>query len=176
MNLITDEMRQLNATLHETNPDYGANNAPRWVPVVKSLVKQYETFDVLDYGCGKGSLSVLLDHYCVKNYDPGMPEFDAEPGPADIVVCTDVMEHVEPECVDTVLAHLQNLTQMVLVLNIALRPASKSLPDGRNAHLIIESFDWWFEKIKAMEFDVHYIHMTAGREVNFILKKRRLDA
>jgi hypothetical protein len=31
---------------------------------------------------------------------------------------------------------------------IACYPAKKLLPDGRNAHLIIESPIWWLDKIK----------------------------
>ena len=33
-------------------------------------------------------------------------------------------------------------------LLIASYPAKKSLPDGRNAHLIIERFDWWRTKLE----------------------------
>jgi len=33
-------------------------------------------------------------------------------------------------------------------LRIDTLPARKTLPDGRNAHLIQESQDWWLSKIK----------------------------
>ena len=82
-----------------------------------------------------------------QDYDPAIPGKDAPPGPADLVVCTDVLEHVEPEHLDAVLDDLQRLAKKSLFLLIATRPASKALPDGRNAHLTIEPPKWWIPKL-----------------------------
>ena len=41
---------------------------------------------ILDYGCGKGTLGKSLAEdtcYDVRNYDPGVPKFQADPEPAD---------------------------------------------------------------------------------------------
>lgn len=139
--LISDEYRELNSKLHETREDYGRLGS-RWAPLVMALCANEGTMDVLDYGCGKGTLNLSLP-FGVHCYDPAVPKFSATPKPADIVVCTDVAEHIEPDCLDDVLDDLQRVTGKVLVLNVATRPAVKTLADGRNAHLIVEQWEWW---------------------------------
>jgi 2-polyprenyl-3-methyl-5-hydroxy-6-metoxy-1,4-benzoquinol methylase len=78
-----------------------------------------------------------------------VPGRDVLPKPSDVVVCTDVLEHIEPEKLDAVLDHILRLTGYFAHLVISTRPANAVLPDGRNAHLIVETPDWWLEKILA---------------------------
>jgi 2-polyprenyl-3-methyl-5-hydroxy-6-metoxy-1,4-benzoquinol methylase len=68
---------------------------------------------------------------------------DAAPEPHDIVACTDVLEHIEPDCLDDVLKDIRRCTKKVAFLLIATRPAIKVLADGRNAHLIQQPYTWW---------------------------------
>jgi hypothetical protein len=107
---------------------------------------------VLDYGAGRRYLERELPgrfpDLVVKSYDPGIPEISSTPEPCDVVLCIDVLEHVEPEYLDSVLDDLARVTLKSGLLHIATRPASKLLPDGRNSHLIIESHDWWLDKIQ----------------------------
>jgi 2-polyprenyl-3-methyl-5-hydroxy-6-metoxy-1,4-benzoquinol methylase len=110
------------------------------------MCDHYKTKDVLDYGCGKATLSASLPFY-IKCYDPCIEEYSAPPRPADIVVCTDVLEHIEPDYVGAVLDDLMRLTKVLAFLSIASRPAKKTLPDGRNAHLIQERYEWWLPQI-----------------------------
>ena len=170
MKTITEEYRKLNEQLHE-NPHYGSQNAHRWVQPVKDLAWEVETFSVLDYGCGKGNLSRLISNMAVKNYDPAVPEFSDPPDTADIVVCTDVMEHIEPDCLDAVIDHLKQVTNICLLVNIALRPARKTLADGRNAHLIVEDIEWWMERF-LKNFDLMSINGENNKEVTMVLLKR----
>jgi hypothetical protein len=65
-----------------------------------------------------------------------------------MVVCTDVLEHVEPEYLDNVLADIAGLTKQYAYFNISLMEAMKTLPDGRNAHLIVQPWQWWAEKLR----------------------------
>jgi len=84
----------------------------------------------------------------VAGYDPGMPEFENLPDDKfEVLISTDVLEHVEPEMIDNTLQAVNNLFTKSCYLLIASYPAKKYLPDGRNAHLIIESFEWWKDKI-----------------------------
>ncbi|MCI0564617.1 MAG: hypothetical protein MN733_39620 [Nitrososphaera sp.] len=107
-----------------------------------TLCDKLKTQDVLDYGCGKGLTAAGLP-FPIKEYDPAIEGKDTLPEPADVVLCLDVLEHVEPECISEVLDHLASLTKKVGIFNIALYPAMKTLADGRNAHLIVESAWWW---------------------------------
>jgi len=144
--MISDEYRALNAQLHRDRADYGKHSS-RWAPIVMSFCSQLETNDVLDYGCGKAELNLHLP-FEIKMFDPALEKYIEPPAPADIVVCTDVMEHVEPEFTETVLDDLSRLTKRLCILNVATRPAIKELADGRNAHLVVEPVEWWMPKIR----------------------------
>lgn len=143
--LISPHYRELNKQLHDERSDYGTSGK-RYVPVVERLMAKYATRDVLDYGCGKRTLEKALG-FPIHNYDPCVAGLDASPQPHDIVVSTDVLEHIEPDCLDDVLADIRRCTRKAAYLVIATRPAAKILPDGRNAHLILESHEWWGERL-----------------------------
>lgn len=142
--LISESYRKLNARLHEDRPDYGTSGQ-RYAEPVRSLIKRYGP-DVLDYGCGKRTLEQSLG-LSIRNYDPAIPEYAATPEPAAIVVCTDVLEHIEPDNLNDVLADIRRCTLQVAFLTIATRPAKKTLADGRNAHLIQHGSEWWLPKL-----------------------------
>ena len=139
---ITEEYRAANKRLHEINKKYGTSGA-KWAKKVASIVRTTDSQTILDYGCGKGLLAAALPELHIREYDPAISGKDREPGPADLIVCTDVLEHIEPDCLDSVLAHICDLTLKYAFLNVSTRPAVKFLEDGRNAHLIIQPADWW---------------------------------
>ena len=58
------------------------------------------------------------------------------------------IEHIEPEKLNSVLAHLRGLTLRVAFLYISTQPAHKKLADGRNAHLIVQPAKWWMEQLR----------------------------
>lgn len=144
--MISQSYIDQNKRLHNTNEHYGAGGA-RWADKVYELCSVLKTRDVLDYGCGKGTLQARLPF--IRGYDPAVPGHDSVPHPADIVVCTDVLEHIEPEYLDQVLGDLQRCTKRTLFASIHTAPAIKTLPDGRNAHLIQQGQSWWIPKIMA---------------------------
>ncbi len=141
---ITPEYIEQNRKLH-SGGKYGISGG-RWAGVVSELCERLQTRDVLDYGCGQRLLETSLG-WKIRNYDPCIEGFDAAPEPADIVVCTDVLEHIEPECLDDVLDDLKRVVRKEGFFLIATRPAEKFLPDGRNAHLIQQSTGWWLTRL-----------------------------
>lgn len=146
--LISKAYRELNAKLHSTNERYGSRGS-MWGGTVLAMIKALSLETVLDYGCGKGALATLLatEGITVAEYDPAIEGKDAAPEPADLVVCTDVLEHIEPALLNAVLRDLKRVTQKRLLLNISTRAADKVLEDGRNAHLIVRDNEWWREKL-----------------------------
>lgn len=140
--LISETYRKLNCELHEARNDWGSH-VDEWT--VRSAAK-FNPKSVLDYGCGKQALKQVLRGVDVRCYDPAIPELSAAPEPADIVVCRAVLEHVEPEYLDAVLDDIKRLSNRAVVIKVTLIPSSLTLSDGRNAHLILESENWWLEK------------------------------
>lgn len=168
--LITDDYRAQNAAMHAEKPHYGRGGylaAER----VERLAKKFNAGTILDYGCGKATLASALPHLAVSCYDPAVPGRDSPPSPADIVVCSDVMEHVEPDCLADVIRHLHSLSREVLYLEIATVPALKYLPDGRNAHLIVEPAAWWLEKFAPL---FEQLVVAAGDKDFAVLLKPRV--
>jgi hypothetical protein len=155
--LISADYLKTQRALHAAPRGYGGKGA-KWAAAVAELARQFRAASVLDYGCGQGSLAIALRAAPlgleVREYDPAIPGKNAMPAPADLVVCTDVLEHIEPELLDNVLRHLGDLANTVVFAVIATRPASKTLADGRNAHLTIEDAAWWTRRLTAVGFDV----------------------
>ena len=148
MPLISNEYSELNRQLHESNEGYGTIGH-RWAPAIIDLCRASKSKTVLDYGCGKGTLreKLLGSGLLVREYDPAIAGKEQSPDPADIVVCTDVLEHIEPDCLDEVLDDLKRVTGKGIFLSVAVVAAEKFLADGRNAHLIIEDHKWWLPKL-----------------------------
>lgn len=142
---ISAEYRDMNYTMHKDNGVYGAGGKHHIQNVIK-LAERFKTTSILDYGCGKSTLSNLLP-FPIHEYDPCIPGKDTTPSPADIVVCTDVLEHVEPAYLDNVLKDLQRCTLKVGFFTIHTEHAAKMLPNGKNAHLTIQGPDWWKSKL-----------------------------
>jgi len=149
---LSKAYRKLNTRLHERAPHYGCSgqlHAAR----IRTLMMEFETSDVLDYGCGKRTLESALG-IAIHNFDPCIPALARPPQPADIVACIEVLEHIEPDYLAPLLTDLRRLTRHVLFATIAVVPSTKLLDDGRNAHLIVEPEDWWLRHIDAAGFAV----------------------
>jgi hypothetical protein len=155
--LYTPEYKNLQENYHVQVPHYGTSGH-KWADHIITLSKKMNTRSILDYGAGKCTLQKSLP-FAIKNYDPFIPELSERPVPHDIVVCTDVLEHIEPSCIDDVLADLYILTKQLIFLEASTVPASKFLPDGRNAHLIQENGNWWLGKIMK-HFDIQSMTLT----------------
>lgn len=164
--LISNEYRDLQQAFHTERPDYGISSG-KYVDQVRHLAEQIKTRSILDYGCGKALLAKGLP-FPIQSYDPCIPEYSRKPEPADIVVCTDVLEHIEPMCIDAVLEDLARLTQKLLLIDVACRPAKKFLPDGRNAHLLQCEPHWWLSKLMPL-MRLHSFQENDGAFVAILL-------
>ena len=167
---ITPEYLALNREMHSRGT-YGVSGS-KWAHAVLKLADGLGTRDILDYGCGQRTLERALG-FPIRNYDPCIAELAAEPAPADLVVCTDVLEHIEPDCLDDVLDDLKRVTRKLGFFVIANRPAKKFLADGRNAHLIQEGVAWWRARIEP-RFAIHQVGEQPGE--HFFIVRHRLGA
>lgn len=151
--LISDSYRALQAEMHRSRADYG-EASDVWAPLVVRVVRANEIKSLLDYGAGKQRLASALARLLpgpieIRAYDPAIPEIAGPPAPAEMVACIDVLEHVEPSCLDAVLDDLARLALKIGFFTITSAPARKTLPDGRNAHLIQEGALWWRSRLEA---------------------------
>ena len=58
-----------------------------------------------------------------------------------------MLENIEPDCLDDVLDDLQRVTRKNLFVEVSTQKAIHKLPDGRNAHLIVEPCRWWINQL-----------------------------
>lgn len=153
----TPEYAELQKALHAESK-YGVTGqqfVPTIFHAISQLAKKYGPVRVLDYGSSKGHTMEAVREklvippgvadYC---YDPFVDGLSRDPEPADLVLCIDVMEHVEPECTKAVLDHIQALTRKLVFFSIDLMPAQKVLADGRNAHINLRTPEFWMRELK----------------------------
>lgn len=175
--LISEPYRKLNAQLHTQLYAFGASSA-RWVERVANMIETEGHQSVLDYGCGKGLLAKGLAErgHKIAEFDPAIPGKEETPEPADLVVCTDVLEHIEPVHINAVLRELKRLTNRKLFVNVACKEALMRLPDGRSTHLIVKPAEWWKEKLakhfRVVEWETRGTD-AFGELVPLVLPKRR---
>jgi hypothetical protein len=146
MPLISAEYKEMNRRMHEEMPGYGQRGSA-WASYVTKALEDEGHASVLDYGAGKGTLKQALPDAPIFEYDPAIPGKDATPDPADLVLCTDVLEHIEPQHINAVMRDLARVTKRKLMFNICTVPAQKTLPDGRNAHILLKGPLWWRAKL-----------------------------
>jgi hypothetical protein len=150
----------------------------RYINDVIHLIWKIQAHTLLDYGCGSCRLKAMLKQIMpdqelnIVEYDPGVTGKDTLPSkPCDLVVCADVLEHVEPDDLGEVLNHIYELTGTLAYLAVATRPADKRLPSDRNAHLIIDNATWWHQQILKCPWDIVKIAELTQSEVIFWARK-----
>ena len=149
MELISESRLKQQQHIHTSNQNYD-NPSDYIANVVSDLINANHFTSVLDYGSGKGwlmkalSVSHNVDYRC---YDPAVTQFERQPSPEELSVCTNVLEHVEPEKIDSVLDHLQALTQKLLMLSISHCSTMPIYQGEGSQPLISHSSHWWLPKI-----------------------------
>ena len=169
--MIRAEYAALLREQREDRPEWGGSavrNAGDHI--VRWLDKRKDIVSVLDFGCGLGTLGkhvkprhsrLDLDWY---EYDPSVPGKDIAPQRAyDAIVTTDVLEHIEPESLDETLTWIRDHAMRYQFHHIDCNDNATLLPDGRSVHLIVESMDWWQDKLAVAGWKVMYRSDIARR-------------
>lgn len=128
----------------------GIPDMARW------CIDQYNVKSIVDFGCGKGLVTKQLQaeypQIDICGHDPSL---DTKlPDKVDMIFSKDVLEHIEPERLEQVLSDLYQRTGKAQYHLIACHKAIHYLSDGRNAHLIIETPDWWQRLFRALGFRI----------------------
>ena len=131
---------------------YGAS-AWLYLDAIAPQVFALNPSSILDYGCGR---SDLVAHFWndgkrrIAKYDAAIGAYETMPKEKfDLVLCTDVMEHVLMADIDQVFAEIRAKSKNAL-FTISMKPARAKLPDGRNAHVTLLNADEWTRWIKSV--------------------------
>ncbi|MCF3641971.1 class I SAM-dependent methyltransferase [Rhizobium sp. TRM95111] len=151
----SSQYRDMLSEMHRNQPGWGKSAT---VPeMAKWCISKYKVESLVDFGCGKGLVTQELKRQFpdvdVVGYDPAVAE-SSLPNNTDMIFSKDVLEHIEPNLLEYVLTDLYKRTNKVQYHLIACHKALHFLPDGRNAHLIIETPDWWQRLFRSLGFRI----------------------
>jgi len=129
------------------------------------LANRIKAKNILDYGsgCGRTANELRKKNFEVLEYEPGIPSkrknlklINGINFKTDLIICTDVLEHLERNKLSNVLKHLKSINCMYYYITIGSGPAHRILSNGDNAHLIQEDDDWWHDILsKIFKIDTH---------------------
>ena len=151
--LISNEYKKLLIEQHEDR--YWGGTGRQHADDIREWAAECNCNTALDYG-SSNHRDCLKRHFhytypgelLFYEYDPAVESKSGLPLPQDIIVCTDVLEHIEPELLDNVLEHMRDCMLKCGYFVISTIKAVQVLSDGRNAHLIVEDKEWWKAKLE----------------------------
>lgn len=118
-----------------------------WLPTIEEWIRDLGAQSVIDYGCGAARGVSRFCSVKVHDYDPGVLGLDTVPQPADLVVSVHMLEHVEPEHMDRVIAHIKSLALKAALVVVSCEPSTKVLTDGYPWHCVVRPYDWWWGRL-----------------------------
>jgi hypothetical protein len=157
--------------LHRTKR-YGISGARR-KHFVQPWIAALKPTSILDYGAGQSTLVNLLSIHTLKvrdRYDPAIPEIATIPRSSyDVVLCTDVLEHLDEAEIEPVLRHVRQHSPLA-VFTIGMGTAKAVLPSGENAHATVKPALWWLMTLRDVFPDATLV--SANRKFATILSFR----
>lgn len=177
--MISENLKKIYQDIHRDTPFGKRGKFPKHL---EKFINDKKPQSILDFGCGKGRLiEKIKETYAdvdVRGYDPANPEFDKSIDDAliDMIISSDVLEHVELEYIDDTLKFLQTKSKFFYHL-IACSPAKLILPDGRNAHLIVENDQWWRQRFLNLGYKIvkedflEFTKIPKGRNKPMLIRK-----
>ena len=179
--LLTQEYKQALLNLH-TRSRWGITAGKYAGDSIFRLLEANPAIQtILDYGCGEGTLKNWIEDKGITDkdwtlYDPGMLRYQKIPtGKFDLVITTDVLEHVEEIALDSVLKHLRELTGKFLYNEIACYLANAIFEDGpykgQPLHINLKAPDAWRLRLAHPSFDIveSYPSLIHGWKVRYLM-------
>tara|TARA_E500000178_G_scaffold139094_1_gene138809 strand:+ start:183 stop:791 length:609 start_codon:yes stop_codon:yes gene_type:complete len=159
----------------------------KWIIIIRDIVIRYKINSLIDFGCGKAHFYFnklklkdkitkqkkiyknVTDYWGIKDYvlyDPGVIEFSKFPNSQkDLVICTDVMEHIPSQDTIKLLTDIYELANKAVFFAIEINNVSnKTLSDGRDVHINLREKEEWNEIFKNITKKFPKIHSS----INFV--------
>ena len=153
--------------IHQEEGKFKGISLTPLVPTLVNITKENNCKTLLDYGCGKAipynknrcnevglknSVQELCNIESFDLYDPAYEKYATLLDKKyDIVVCTDVLEHIAEQDIDYVLTEILSRSNKIVFLNISWQPALKHFKQGKlkgkNVHISVFDPSWWGHKI-----------------------------
>jgi 2-polyprenyl-3-methyl-5-hydroxy-6-metoxy-1,4-benzoquinol methylase len=176
--LISEAYCQMNADIY--NSSKRSAGGAKHAEIVREIALKWNSQMILDYGCGQGEFKKAFDALktgiLVCEYDPAIEGKqnifdDSSANLYDLITCTDVLEHIEPEKIDNVLKHIFYLMGKGGYFIISLCETKVFLPDGRNAHILLKPVEWWLEKFMHQPCEINHcsIRIKKNKIIDMIL-------
>lgn len=157
-------LRENKETSMKEKQVFDGGGKQRILPLIKQSIEKYDAIRVLDYGCGYGNdwhMRLVPDGKGKKittpelfgeklvgfhRYDPAYHLYSADPpGLFNLIICTDVMEHVLMKDIPEVLKHIQSkcTTDGTVLFSIPTKPSKNAFLDGENMHCTVMNAQEW---------------------------------
>ena len=148
--MISEQYQKDLQKYRETNENWGSTGARNFgARLLAFLDERIGIYTILDFGCGTGSLRKYIegnsDHPIGwTEYDPGVVGKESLPeGTFDLIVSIDVLEHIEPDQLTDVLDWMTRHSRAQYHYIACSPDKGPPLPDGSNAHKIVQLPIWW---------------------------------
>jgi len=143
---------------------YDGKSTLAYAPIIKKIIKNEKIENMIDYGCGKGKfysngfnlsnkfippLRQYWDIY-IKLYDPCYKKYSEfnKDETFDLTISIDVLEHIPDTDIEWILDRFFSISKKFIFINVACYEAIALLPDGKNAHINVQTPSWWSNKIE----------------------------
>lgn len=158
--------------LYKRKKNYGKTSIKLY-DMLKKIINDLNILSVLDYGCGKSKLLDLIKKnkkIKIYRYDPAIKKYSKlTKNKTDLVICTDVLQHVPLYDLDRVLKEIKS-KGIYILFYIKCTNHKTKLPNKTYANCTVYDKKWWLEKLSNYYDDIKEIKISDLTSVCFIMK------
>lgn len=158
--------------LYKIKKNYGKTSIKLY-DMLKKIINDLNISSVLDYGCGKSKLLDLIKKNSkikIFKYDPAIKKYSTlTKNKTDLVICSDVLQHVPLYDLDRVLKEIKS-KGIYILFYIKCTNHKTKLPNGTYANCTVYDKKWWLEKLSTYFYNIKEIKISDLTSVCFIMK------
>lgn len=158
--------------LYKIKKNYGKTSIKLY-DMLKKIINDLNISSVLDYGCGKSKLLDLIKKNSkikIFKYDPAIKKYSTlTKNKTDLVICTDVLQHVPLYDLDRVLKEIKS-KGIYILFYIKCTNHKTKLPNKTYANCTVYDKKWWLEKLSNYFYNIKEIKISDLTSVCFIMK------